>query len=83
MGSTVRRAFKKVSAVEAGKSGGRSNAPVKFEILNTFTPEDPLAGGVKMSKERTPIGIESTQLGSDGHNISPRKTIIPRFKPPS
>jgi hypothetical protein len=57
--------------------------PVRFEMLKAFTPGDPLADGVKRSKERSPIGIGSARLGSKGQNVSPRKMIIPRFKLPS
>jgi hypothetical protein len=75
----VRAAFSNVSAVDAGKSGGRSNVPVKSEMLIEFTPDDPLAASVKMSKESSPIGIGVVRAGSEAHNPRPNKTINCRF----
>jgi hypothetical protein len=79
LGSAVSVAFIKVKAVEAEKSGGRSNIPVKFEVLNTFIPGDPFAGGVKTSNESVPIEIGAARPADEANSTNPRKTISRRF----
>jgi len=78
-GFAVRVAFIRVNVVDAGKSGGRSNAPVKSEMLNVFTPGVPFAGGAKMSKERTPIGIVLARAVADIRRAKQIDTGIDRF----
>jgi hypothetical protein len=79
LGSTVSVAFIRVNGVDAGKSGWRSNAPVKSEMLKAFTPGELLAGRVKRSNERSPIGTVLAHMGMHSTNPNPNNTINRRF----
>jgi hypothetical protein len=48
-------------------------------MLNTFTPGAPFAGGVKTSKERTPIGIVLARAVADIRRAKQINTGIRRF----
>jgi hypothetical protein len=79
LGLAVRLAFSRVNAVVTEKSGRRSAPPVKFEMLNAFTPGELSAAGMNPSKESTPIGIERALAGNERHKINASNTICDRI----